>query len=88
MSYDNSTMTDKVRNKYEQCHHCSSKQCKIINSFYIINDMSGYVTLVQLMDNLVNVSHAVTIYGVWIFDYSSKIALPLVKTFVSDMCIV
>ena len=30
--------------------------------------MSEYLTLVQLIDNLVNVSKAVTISGVWIFD--------------------
>ena len=37
------------------------------------------VTLVQFMENFGNVSHTVTISGVWIFDDDYKKALTLVK---------
>ena len=38
------------------------------NAFDMISDRNKYLTLVQFMKNLVNVSCAVTIACVWIFD--------------------
>ena len=35
--------------------------------------------MVQFLDNIVKVSHAVTIYGIWIFDANYEITLHLVK---------
>ena len=56
-------MADKVINKGDQkCHYSLNKWVKV-RTFYIINDMSEYVALVQLMDNLSNVSHYVTTTG-------------------------
>ena len=40
------------------------------NAFGIPNDICEYVTLVQLMDSLGNLNHAISIVGYWIF-YSS-----------------
>ena len=37
-------------------------------SFYILNDISEYVNLVQLLDSLGNVNNAISIVGRWIFD--------------------
>ena len=39
------------------------------DSFDILNNMSEYVTLVQLMDTLGNMNHAISILVYWIFDY-------------------
>ena len=36
--------------------------------FYIPNDISENVTLVKLMDSLVNVNHAISILEYWISD--------------------
>ena len=68
MNYTNEIFTDRVRNKVEQqCNH-SSKQQQKGSTFDILNEMSEYLTLVQLIYNLVSLSKAVTISGVWIFD--------------------
>ena len=37
-----------------------------------MKDISKYVTLVQLMDSLGNVNHAISVVGYWIFDYNYK----------------
>ena len=37
-------------------------------SYDILKDISEHVTLVQLMDYLVNVNHAISVVGYWIFD--------------------
>ena len=37
-------------------------------SYDIISDISEHVTLVQLMDSLGNVNHAISFVGYWIFD--------------------
>ena len=42
------------------------------DGFDIIYNVSGYVTLVKLMQNIGNFSHEVTIYGVFIFDTNYK----------------
>ena len=38
------------------------------NAIDILNDISEYVTLVQLMESLGNVNHGISIVGHWIFD--------------------
>ena len=38
----------------------------------LLNDISEDVTLVQLMDSLVNMNHAISILGYWIFDSNNK----------------
>ena len=38
------------------------------DAFYILNEISENVTLVQLMDTLGNVNHAIIIASSWIFD--------------------
>ena len=48
-------------------------------AFDILNDISEDVTLVQLMDSLGNVNHAISIVGYWIFDSNYKKALYLTQ---------
>ena len=45
------------------------------DAFDILNDISEYVTLVQLMDSLGNLNHAISMIGYWIFDSNYKKAL-------------
>ena len=37
-------------------------------SYDILTDISEHVTLVELMDYLGNVNHAISVFGYWIFD--------------------
>ena len=48
-------------------------------AFDILNDISDNVTLIQLMESLVNVNHAISIAGHWIFDSKYKKSLCLTK---------
>ena len=45
--------------------------------FEILHEISEHFTLVQLMDSVGNVIHAVIIVGYWIFDSNYKKAFPL-----------
>ena len=45
------------------------------DDFDILNNISEYVTLVQLMDSLGNLNYAISIVGHWIFDSNYKKAL-------------
>ena len=49
------------------------------NDFDILNDISDDVTLVQLMDSLGNVNHAINLVGYLIFDSNYKKALCLTQ---------
>ena len=42
------------------------------DSFDIINDISENVTLVQLMDSLGNINHAISIVRSWIFESNNE----------------
>ena len=52
---------------------------KKTGEYYIFNDISDHVTLVQLVETSVNVNHAVSITGCWIYGSNYKISLPLIK---------
>ena len=45
------------------------------DAFDIINNISEYVNLMQLMNSLGNVNHAIIIVGYWIFDSKYEKAL-------------
>ena len=47
-------------------------------NFYF-NDISEHVALVQVIDTSVNVNHAVSITGFWIYDSNYKRGLNLIK---------
>ena len=48
-----------------------------MGSFKILTDISEHVTLVQLMDYLCNVNHAISVVGYWIFGSNYEIELVL-----------
>ena len=43
-----------------------------MDDFDIIKNISEYVTLIQLMESLVNMNHAISIVGYWIFDSNNE----------------
>ena len=51
-----------------------------------MEDISANVTLVQLMDSLVNVNHAISVVGSWIFDSNYERALVLNKASLDTIC--
>ena len=71
--FDNDIMTSKMHLKGE--HHLRY-HLKIWNkkgAFGIINDISENIYLVQVMDTLVNMNHAISIVSYWIFyNFSDK----------------
>ena len=48
-----------------------------MREYKFLEDISENVTLVQLMDSLVNVNHAISVVGNWIFDSNYEKALVL-----------
>ena len=55
-------------------------------SYDIMSDISENFTLVQLMDSLGNVNHAISVVGYWIFDSNYKIALALNRESLDMIC--
>ena len=72
-------MTSRRKIKGEQNLRYNMTIRKKNDAFDILNDMSENVTLVQLMDSLGNMSHAISIVGHWIFDSNFKKALCLTQ---------
>ena len=56
------------------------------DTFDILNGISENVTLVQLMDSLRNVNHAISIVGNWILDSNYKKALCLTQEYLDIIC--
>ena len=56
------------------------------DAFDILNDISENITLVQLMDLLVNVNHAISIVGHWIFGSNFKKSLSLTPEYMDLIC--
>ena len=57
--------------------HYILRKYKKKGSCDILKDISEHFTLVQLMDYLGNVNHAISVVGYWIFDSNYKKALVL-----------
>ena len=55
--------------------HCSLVKYKNKGSYDILKDISEHLTLIQLMDYIGNMNHAISIVGYQIFDYNYKKAL-------------
>ena len=50
-----------------------------MDDYEILENISANVTLVQLMDSLGNVNHAISVVGSWIFDSNYERAFVLNK---------
>ena len=77
--FANDIMANRRKIKVEQNLRYNLKIWKKNDAFDILNDISEYVTLVQLMDSLVNFNCTISIVGHWIFDSKFKKALCLTK---------
>ena len=61
-------MQNNKRNKGETRVHYSLEKYKKKGEYEIFKNIGANVTLVQLMDSLGNVNHAISVVGSWIFD--------------------
>ena len=72
-------MTNRIIIKGEQNLRYNMTIQKKNEYFGVLNDISGNVTLVQLMDSLGCVNHAINIVGHWIFYSNYKKSLCLTQ---------
>ena len=75
--FSNEIFKNKKINKGEPKLHYGLIKYKQTGSNNILKDISENFTLVQLMDSLVNVNHAISVVGYWIFDSNYRKALVL-----------
>ena len=73
--FANAIMSNRRKIKGEQNLRYNLTIWKKNDAFDILNDISENVTLVQLMDSLGNVNHAISILGHWIFYSNYKKAI-------------
>ena len=79
-------MTSIIKIKGEQNLRHNLNIWKKDDAFDILNGISENVTLLQLMDSLGNVNHAINIVGNWIFDSNNKKALCLTQELLDIIC--
>ena len=65
--FDNNIIIDKERSKGECRCYYKIYQWKETVKIDILNVISNHVNLVQFMDSIRNVNHAVSISGCWIY---------------------
>ena len=75
--FANEIMINRKRNKGEARVHYKLMKYKRMGDYKILEDISANVTLVQLMDSLRNVNHAIIVVGSWMFDSNYERALVL-----------
>ena len=68
IKFSNSILLDKARKFGEQQLRYKLETWNKTGTFYIMNNISERVTVVQLMDSLGSVKHALSVVGKWIFD--------------------
>ena len=69
-----------VRVHYQLIKYKNKGECKILE------DIGANFTLVQLVDSLVNVNHAISVFGNWIFDSNYERALVLNRASLDMIC--
>ena len=57
-----------------------------MGDYKVLEDISANITLGQMMDSLVNVNHAISVVGSWIFDSDYERALVLNKASLDMIC--
>ena len=75
IDHANDILKNKKRNVGEARVHYNLIKYKKMREYKILEDISENVTLVQLMDSLGNVNHAISVVGNWIFDSNYEKAL-------------
>ena len=79
-------MTSRMKIKVEHNIIYNLKVWHKNDAFDILKNICGYVTLVQLMDSLINMNHAISIVGNWIFDSNYEKALCFIQESLYIIC--
>ena len=80
-------MLNNKRNKGEVRVHYQLIKYKKKGEYKIFEDISANVTLVQLMDSLGNMTHAISVVGNWIFDPNHERAIILNRVSLDMICV-
>ena len=86
IDFANEIMLKGKRNEGEARVHYKLIKYKKMGDYNILEDISADVTLVQLIDSLGNVNHAISVVGSWIFDSNYERALILNKASLDMIC--
>ena len=84
--FANEIMLNNKRNKGEVRVHYQLIKYKKKGEYKSLEDISANVTLVQLMDSLGNVNHAISVVGNWIFDSNYERTLVLNRVSLDIIC--
>ena len=84
--FANAILKNEIQLKVEPRVYYSLSRYKKNFSYYILTDISEHVTLVQFMDYLVNVNHAISVVGYWIFDSNYETSLVLNRESFDMIC--
>ena len=86
IDFENEIMLNRKINKDKARVHYKLMKYKKMNEYKMLEDISANFTLVQLMDSLGNVIHAISIVGICIFDSNYERALVLNKASLDMIC--
>ena len=86
IDFANDILQNKRRNEGESRAHYNLIKYKKMREYKILDDISENVTLVQLMDSLGNVNHAISVVGNWIFESNYEKALVLNRASLDMIC--
>ena len=77
IDFTNAILKNENKIKGETKVYYSLREYKKKGSYDILIDISENVTLDKFMDSLVNVNHAISVFGYWVFDsnYEKKLVL-------------
>ena len=79
-------MQNRKRNKGEPRVHYSLEKYRQKGEYDIFNNIPANFTLVQLMDSLGNINHAISVVGSWIFESNDEKALVLNRASLDMIC--
>ena len=86
IDFANEIMLNRKINKGEARVHYKLMKYKKMGDYKILEDISANVTLVQFMDSLGKVNHAISVVGSWIFESNYERALALNKASLDMIC--
>ena len=86
IDFANAILKNRKIIKGEPKVHYGLMKYKQTGSYKNFKDISENVTLVQLMDSLGNVNHAISVVGYWIFDSNYEIPLVLNRASLGMIC--
>ena len=86
IDFANDILKNQKRNKGEPKVHYNLIKYKQMREYTILEDIGENFTLVQLMDSLVNVNHAISVVGNWIFDSNYEKSLVLNRASLEMIC--